>query len=68
MPVKRRRAKTADGLTELDARTFQHQLDQLADTICYKVHREGQKKLSQPPFTYADIYMLMRQAHQFFAA
>ena len=64
MPAKRRKVKAPDGLTELDARTFQHQLDKLADTLCYKVHREGQKKLSQPPFTYADIYMLMRQAHR----
>lgn len=66
MAAKQKKTKRPDGLTELNARTFQTQLDRLADTLCYKVQREGQKKISKPLFVIADIYMLMRQAHRIY--
>jgi hypothetical protein len=64
MATKKKKDKAPEGLVELKAKTFQTQLDQLTDTLCYKVQREGAKKLSKPIFVIADIYMLMRQAHQ----
>jgi hypothetical protein len=48
----------------LDAKTFQHQLDQLATTIALKVHREGHKHIPKPAFVIPDIYYLLRQCQQ----
>jgi hypothetical protein len=64
--AKKKKLRLAEGLVELKAKTFQRQLDELADTLCYKVQREGSKKLPKPAFAIADIYMLMRQAHQIY--
>jgi hypothetical protein len=64
MVVKRRKIKAPSGLVELDAKTFQPLLDHLADTLSYKVQREGAAKLPKPVFVIADVYMLMRQAHR----
>jgi hypothetical protein len=64
MTAPKKKVKARDGLVELSAKTFQTQLDQLADTLCYKVQREEQKRLPKPFFAFADIYMLMRQAHR----
>jgi hypothetical protein len=64
MTTKKKKPNAPGGLVELKARTFQRHLDELADTLCYKVQREGSKKLPQPVFVIADIYFLMRQAHQ----
>jgi hypothetical protein len=46
---------------EIDARTFQEPLAKLAETIAYKVQREG-IKLINPSFVAADIYVMVRQA------
>lgn len=46
----------------LDARTFQPQLRSLAETLAYKVEREGPSVPLRPDFVSADITMLMRQA------
>jgi hypothetical protein len=51
---------TADNI--LDARTFQQQLRTLADTLAFKVEREGPKLPLKPDFVYADITVLIRQA------
>jgi hypothetical protein len=48
----------------LDAATFQKPLGELANTIALKVQREGRKHLPVPSFVTADIYVLIRQAHQ----
>jgi hypothetical protein len=64
MTADKKKLKVPEGMVELKAKTFQMQLDQLADTLCYKVQREGPRKLSKPLFAIVDIYMLMRQAHQ----
>jgi len=48
----------------IDGKTFQHQLDELATTIAFKVQREGAGHLPQPIFVTADIYYLLRQAQQ----
>jgi hypothetical protein len=45
----------------IDARTFQHQLARLANTIALKVEREG-VKTTKPAFTAADVTVLLRQS------
>jgi hypothetical protein len=45
----------------LDARTFQHQLAKLANTVALKVEREG-VKVMKPQFTAADVTILLRQS------
>jgi hypothetical protein len=47
--------------TYLDARTFQHQLGQLADAMAYKVDREAVKTI-KPAYTSSDIYIMLRQS------
>jgi hypothetical protein len=64
MTAKKKQPKVPSGLVELRKKTFHSQLDELADTLCYKVQREGSKKLPKPAFVIPDIYMLMRQAQQ----
>ena len=49
-------------LYHLDASTFQIPLAELANTIAYKVQRESRKKLPQPDFVNADLFVLLRQA------
>src|SRR5712692_11385400 len=49
---------------ELDARTFQHKLDELTTTIAFKVQREGYQQGLRPAFLVADLYFLLRQAQQ----
>lgn len=48
----------------LDARTFQRKLDELANTIAFKVQREGIYRGLSPVFVIPDIYFLLRQAQQ----
>jgi hypothetical protein len=45
----------------IDARTFQHQLARLANTIALKVEREAAKTML-PAFAAADVTMLLRQS------
>jgi hypothetical protein len=47
----------------VDARTFQEQLSRLAETLSYKVEREGLQYLPIPAFVHVDISVLLRQAH-----
>jgi len=49
---------------ELDVRTFQYKLDELATTLAYKVQREGHQHGLQPQFVIPDIYFLLRQAQR----
>src|SRR6266404_4706529 len=55
---------TPDGRFEavLDARTFQTQLIELANTVALKVQREGPEKLPKPVWVITDIFVLLRQA------
>jgi hypothetical protein len=46
----------------LDARTFQHQLVELANTLALKVQREGPKILPRPVWVTTDTFVLLRQA------
>jgi hypothetical protein len=46
----------------LDARTFQKQLAELANTVALKVQREGPKMLPKPAWVTEDIFVLLRQA------
>ncbi len=48
----------------IDARIFQQPLSELADTIAFKVQREGLEHALKPAFVAADIYILLRQAHR----
>jgi len=48
----------------LDARTFQHGLDELATTIAFQVQRKGSQHGLKPTFLIPDIYFLLRQAQQ----
>lgn len=57
MKEKRKRLS----LRTLDARTFQHQLGQLANTVALKVEREG-VKVTKPAFTAADITIMLRHS------
>jgi hypothetical protein len=49
---------------ELDARTFQHKLDELTTTLALKVQREGYQHGLQPTFVVPDICFVLRQAQQ----
>jgi len=46
----------------IDATSFQRPLGDLANTIAFKVDREGRKHYPKPKFLMEDIYVLMRQA------
>jgi hypothetical protein len=46
----------------IDAKTFQHPLEQLAETMAQKVKREGPGLLPAPTYISEDIYMMMRQS------
>jgi hypothetical protein len=52
----------------VSAKAFQGPLDQLANTIAYKVQREGSlpRYSLKPVFIIPDIYYLLRQSHQTF--
>jgi len=43
-------------MSDLDARTFQSQLDELTTTIAYKVQREGPRHGLKPDFLAADFF------------
>lgn len=49
-------------MSDLDARTFQSQLDELTTTIAYKVQREGPRHGLKPDFLAADFFFILRQA------
>jgi len=51
---------------DLDARTFQYKLADLATTIAYKVQREGTQRALKPDFVVPDIYFLLRQSQQIY--
>ena len=50
--------------TELDAKTFQYKLEELTNTVAYKVQREGESKGLKPGFVTMDIYFQIRLANQ----
>lgn len=52
------------GKPDLDARTFQQKLDELATTVAFKVQRESVQQGLRPAFLVADLYFLLRQAQQ----
>lgn len=56
-----------DGLTRIDASTFQEQLLSLAETIALKLDREGKEHLSSPPYVAQDLFVLIRYAKHAFA-
>lgn len=56
--------KKLEGKPDLDARTFQQKLDELTITIAFKVQREAFQRGLKPAFLTADLYYLLRQAHQ----
>jgi hypothetical protein len=60
--------KNVSGKPELDARTFQNQLGELATTMALKVQREATKLGLKPAFAAADIYFVLRQAQQTYSA
>ena len=66
MSVRKRQPKPVSlgGKPDLDARTFQKPLDELADTIALKVQREGPKYPVRPIFAIPDIYYLLRQSQR----
>jgi hypothetical protein len=47
----------------IDAGTFQKQLSSLAETMSYKVEREGPERIPTPAFVTMDISVILRQAH-----
>ncbi len=49
---------------ELNARTFQYKLEELTNTIAYKVQREGHQRGLKPDFVPVDIYYQLRMANQ----
>jgi hypothetical protein len=51
-----------DDLENIDAGSFQRPLQELAETIAQKVHREAPKILNAPPFVSLDMFVLIRQA------
>jgi hypothetical protein len=51
---------------ELDARTFQPNLEGLTNTIAYKVQREGESNGLKPDFVAMDIYFQIRLANQIY--
>lgn len=57
-------ARNAAQKPELDARTFQSKLGELATTIAFKIQREAFQRGLRPAFVAADLYFLMRQAQQ----
>jgi hypothetical protein len=67
-PHGKGKKKTQPSEWRIDAKTFQGPLDELADTIAYKIQREGAlpKYSLKPVFVVADIYYLLRQAHRTF--
>lgn len=67
-PHGKGKKKTQPSEWRIDAKTFQGPLDELADTIAYKVQREGAlpKYSLKPVFVVVDIYYLLRQAHRTF--
>ena len=52
--------------TELDAKTFQHKLEELTNTIAYKAQREGESKGLRPGFVAMDIYFQLQLANQIY--
>jgi hypothetical protein len=48
----------------VDARTFQHQLSDLTETLALKVQREGHERGLKPKFVALDIFFLLKQAQQ----
>jgi hypothetical protein len=52
--------------TELDASTFRHKLDELTDTIAYKVQREGPERGLKPDFVADSIYYQLRLTSQIY--
>jgi hypothetical protein len=56
--------KIIPSLPHLNAKTFQQPLDELSDTIAYKVQREGPGYGLKPSFVIPDIYYILRQAHR----
>lgn len=60
--MEKRRSEAPE--PHIDGKMFQHQLDELATTIAFKVQREGHKRLPSPIFVMPDIYYLLRQAQQ----
>ena len=53
--------------TEINARDFQHPLEELTNTIAYKVQREGGQKGLNPDFVSTDLYYQLRIAHQIYS-
>jgi hypothetical protein len=51
---------------ELDAKTFQHRLEELTATIAYKVDREGEGVGLKPGFVAKDVYFQIRFAGQIY--
>jgi len=48
----------------VDAKTFQHQLSGLTDTLAYKVEREGPQHGLKPDFVELDIFVLLKYAQE----
>jgi len=46
----------------LDATTFQHPLEKLAEVMAQKVKREAPKLIGAPPYVAVDLHVLVRQA------
>jgi hypothetical protein len=46
----------------IDASTFQHPLEKLAEVMAQKVKREAPKLLGAPPYVAVDLHVLVRQA------
>lgn len=51
-----------EDMENIDARSFERPLQELAETIAQKVHREAPKMLSAPPFVSLDMFVLIRHA------
>lgn len=49
-------------IAHIDASTFQKQIGELAETMAQMVSREGNQCISAPGYTYADWFILIRQA------
>lgn len=56
-----------EGLTRIDAATFQPQLLALSETVALKMDREGIRRLNAPQYVAADLFILLRYAQQAFA-
>ena len=46
----------------IDVSTFQKPLGMLAETIAQKIQREGSQCISAPAYTYADLFIMLRQS------